>query len=1270
MPDNNLQLQDSDINQESLDQVVDTTSQWLEQAQAGEQYQQQIDETQAAENAQAAAAAEDPRNKEDWGIGGVVKELQSAFMGGIQDTGSSLVTLPERAIDMMTGEMQEEMKSDEGYDAEWDNWFVNDANPIETKTWWGGLIRSATHFGTMAAAIIPAASAAGVGATALGAGRAVTWAGGAMANQWVRAAAVGAASDLASKYSQDANALQMLRDRYGMIDTPFTTNDMDHPALKTFKNVVEGLGIGELANGVFRIMGKGMKRVLPDGRLLDNVEEGIARGEARSASVEEQTLAKAQVELAESGTEFRGHKNKPVANAEQGAPTSKENPVDVRNSQKRVRNELGAEDGSPGSVTTPVQLEIAAKTKGLSEEVIEQTFRDLVSEPRFASEMAAIQAGRTTIKEVWGDAIEAWQRIGLGREAADLTPEEYFKEFFDSPAGRDIGTPDEMLYWSARNVVAADLVVGSLMKEIRDLGIVGRELADIADLGSADGPSKALFDKLLTATTEIRRSELILSDDYAALAARADATPAMRKAALDAQKQFVSTNIQSRVEDSIDAYRLALKVAGESQDDDLFKMIFETVSMNKDINNLKDFDNFLRHKLRGKSFKGKEDVGLIIKGWERVMVNSMLSSPKTPMRALIGTSTATFMRPLSTAVGAFSMGDGATMRASLASMNAMREAIPEAWKLFRGRLNSYWAGDIATIKNRFTEYTKGEDNWAMYGDFVENSGRATDGDKAAYYMANMARGLNDNKFLTYSTKLMASIDDTFGYLLARAKGREKAYREALDLFNQGKVTEITPQVLREGEDRFLKDIIDADGNIRLDTDLGKNVEAARREVTLTQDLNGFAKGLDKVFGETPWAKPFFLFARTGVNGLTLTAKHTPGFNFLVKEYNDIARATLDDLSSVAKYGINNAEDLINAKALQQGRLLVGGSLISMAGIHFMNGGLTGNGPTDRSKRAAWIDAGYVPRSINIGGVWVGYDSFEPFNQIFAAVADIGDHSQLMGEEWTKDNFQKLSLVLMQAATSKSYLQGMGDFVDLLSGEPGKQEKILAGLMNNTMPLGGLRNDIGKLFNPYMKELNNGWQDTFRNRNQLFEYGPGQDLAIKYDLLNGRPIRDHDFPTRMWNMFIPVPLNLDQGPGRKLLFDSGYDLRLSTYYGPDGTDLTESPELRSLYQEYIGQQNIEAKLNKLSKDPRIQLSLQMMYHDMRNGNRDEDPMKAYHHNKVIRKLFARAKNIAWAKMRRDSEVQRLIEEDDKRKARTKRQLKKSQDFYGVLQMQNK
>ena len=53
----------------------------------------------------------------------------------------------------------------------------------------------------------------------------------------------------------------------------------------------------------------------------------------------------------------------------------------------------------------------------------------------------------------------------------------------------------------------------------------------------------------------------------------------------------------------------------------------------------------------------------------------------------------------------------------------------------------------------------------------------------------------------------------------------------------------------------------------------------------------------------------------------------------------------------------------------------------------------------------------------------------------------------------------------------------------------------------------------------MKELNSGWQDAIRNRNLITE-GLAIDggLPTKYDMLNGKPIRNWDFPTRMFNMF--------------------------------------------------------------------------------------------------------------------------------------------------------
>ena len=121
------------------------------------------------------------------------------------------------------------------------------------------------------------------------------------------------------------------------------------------------------------------------------------------------------------------------------------------------------------------------------------------------------------------------------------------------------------------------------------------------------------------------------------------------------------------------------------------------------------------------------------------------------------------------------------------------------------------------------------------------------------------------------------------------------------------------------EANFNADIFDEDGMLK---DSAANF--AKREATLTQDLDGFSKKLENAFNTTPWARPFFLFARTGVNGLKLTAKNTPGFNFFVEEFNQIARAKPGmDLTELNKYGIETAQDLANAKAVQTGRVAMG-----------------------------------------------------------------------------------------------------------------------------------------------------------------------------------------------------------------------------------------------------------------------------------------------------------------------------------------------------------
>ena len=69
-----------------------------EEAEKQQAYQQQQELQLENEAAQAKAELDDPREREGGGgLKGVVKEVQSAIGGGLQDTASSVVTLPRKS---------------------------------------------------------------------------------------------------------------------------------------------------------------------------------------------------------------------------------------------------------------------------------------------------------------------------------------------------------------------------------------------------------------------------------------------------------------------------------------------------------------------------------------------------------------------------------------------------------------------------------------------------------------------------------------------------------------------------------------------------------------------------------------------------------------------------------------------------------------------------------------------------------------------------------------------------------------------------------------------------------------------------------------------------------------------------------------------------------------------------------------------------------------------------------------------------------------------
>ena len=1211
-------MSDSYIDRESLDLAADKMEEYLKELEEKDAQQEAVEQQAEEKEEQALAQQEDPRNSETWGAKAFIKEGQSILSGGLQDTASSIATFPERTVDALSGEMQEQRETTGTYKPDWTPFDSYD-NPIETKTWWGKQLRGLVHFGSLAAGTVLAAKgAAATGIISIPAGLVALTKANA-----VRGLAVGAASDLISKESDEQNALGALRDRYGWADTIISTKDTDSPVTMKIKNIVEGMGIGLFFDGMAYALKKGSTQVV----------DQIAK---RNKSIKDQTVEAGVAQLRKGEAEFRADKNAPIAEPHQGAHTSEVDPQVAREQLSRTRKEWGQEEGSTGSVTRPLERERIAQEGATDDATVERIMKTLMSSDKFAKELEKAKGNRATLAATFRESIEAHQRITEGRNAVDMSPEEYLKELFET---NDVVDGQEI--WTSKNVVVADLVIGSLIKQLRDTGIAAREISDLVDITDVDGPAKQLVDTMLTALYQTKKARFVKSDSFRALAAGKKT------------KKTIDEAVQADIADAKESIMSMLKISKDNADDDMVNAIIEAFSIMDDVNTLEDFDQWARTVIKGGKLN-KNDIdrtGALIRELEGVMTNSVLSGPKTPIRAIMGTSAATFLRPLSTALGAVVRypfdGDAATLRSSLAAINGMIEAIPESFTLFRTKLNSYWKGDLATIKTRYSEFSRGDQNWELIRRWAEDSGRATAGDTAAFRLANIARNLNDSNFLTYSTKIMAATDDAFAYILGRAKMREKAMRRVMELQGNGIQTpQITKKLMQAYEDDFYSQVFDSAGNI---TDEATGF--ARKEVTLTQELTGFAKGLNDVFTATPLAKPFFLFARTGVNGLALTGKYTPGFNFLVKEFNDIAFANPNNLESVAKYGIFTPEELANARALQTGRLAIGSAVTFMAAMAWMRGDLNGNGPVDRSKRQMWIDGKWEPRTIKLGAVRVGYDNFEPFNLIMSTIADVGDASELMGEEWTESELQKISLVIAQAVTSKSYLAGIQSFVDLFAGRPGQFDRIVAGLGNNIVPLAGLRNEMGRLFTPYMREIGSGIDQSIRNRNLITERLAGNNqLPIKYDMLNGKPLKDWDFLTRAYNAVSPISLSLDQSPGRNFLFNSGYDLRMSTYYAPDSTNLTDNPRVRSEFQRLIGEQNLERELDKLAVDSKILASMEQMYADIRAGKRAQYDARDYYHNIIIDRLFQRARRRAWAQLSSNQEAMELMEEERLKRVR--------------------
>jgi len=963
---------------------------------------------------------------------------------------------------------------------------------------------------------------------------------------------------------------------------------------------------------------------------------------------------------AELNTNYGDFKNDPTTVGQRKAP-QRGDVWDITNQSDELNNQIGTSGGTVDEILTPLEKADFSQ-RGIPDPWMTNKAEAYWNDPRLKAQLDF--TGKNTLGSYGDNTLRNTQEI-LGRDAASVDPKDFWGKLFDMKLEPgNWAKLDDVRKFVSKNMITQDALNQSLFKKLRDIADAGGEQIGKNDIFAMGGPMRRIADNLAIGLSNVKKTKFTW--DLAAKKMQAQGGELTEDMVREIQ-EIIAAQGSAFDTEARDGVQFMMRMLENSDTDDLAEALLDVWKASDNIHNWKDFDAWMRQKISGGEFNGKVKTGVLIKELQGVMVNSILSGPKTPLRAIMGTTTNAYLNAINEAFGAIIRSpfthDIASRKASLAKLKGMFELVPEAYQVFRKQLKSKFNSDIADIRTRYSApTTRGDENWHLFGEWTERNGTA--GDKAAFYIANIARKLNNNKLLSWSPRALAATDDTFKWLLARARSKEVGMRQALEVAGRDHV-DFTPELMKQAEEIHYKNLLDADGNLDLSLDSYLNKQF--KEVTLTSELQGFSKKLDNLFNDVPLIKPFYLFARTGINGLNLTYKNTPLLGALHKESIDILRHTGDDFTPLFKYGIENAEDLANARNLFAGRQAVGFATVStMAGM-YMGGQLTGNGPADRQLKQNWINAGWKPNHIYIGDVGFDYTTLEPYNTIFSSIADIGDNIELMGSEWAEKRLQAVAFVIGRGVTGKTYLSGLDQMMQIVQMKPGSMDKGVANILNNSIPLAGLRNEFGKWANPHMKELNSDMWTSIRNRNQATEFLAADPLPAKSDLLNGKPIKNWNIIGRSFNAISPIALDIrNDTPGRKLLLDSNYDLKSTTFaYG--GYSFVKDAHVRAHFQNAIGTvpitigfkkfKNVEEALGYLATRQDVKKSMAKMKADGSNpANWDLDP-NTYPHNTLIDNVMNQARAKAWAKINQPDHpgyerVQALKSKEDGKDSKTR------------------
>lgn len=1099
-------------------------------------------------------------------------------------------------------------------------------------------------------------------------------------------AASGVAVDAISRQSEDHNALGILKKNiFPWIPDNIATLDSDSPDIKREKNIKEGVGLG-LAIDVLGAAIKGVKSIM-------KVSDGVEFRPKDDVAQQYFAQATAKVDPTDPGADRLAK-----------SINDRERVLDGWAEQQYAKDPQGLEGPHP-AVNSPLYDDNEKAVLGVSQDAVAQNLVDGVriqrnigtSNGRMATiitesaEKNGLEADnlakRTLVQEVknairdTGDFDATVNGIRMTKKEMVASADYMLKEIIDPNKDVDVVrklfTDDRSVEGIFKTSYINDIQYNAAMQATKQLvnnyiGLdtarasarlqttMAGEVADIAEgvrvMGDAVDTSRQqemIFDKIEYLMSEMGINKYIsgwqLNNKKAWDAVSKSGNPeAIQQFAEEAQAE-ISDAIAQRIAKAKE-FVSTMKEIKETNPAFLRPLIEAYELTNGKVDTIDKLNKWYQSStglLRKAIINGDPEVpSVVMQGIWGTIYNSILSATLTPLRAFTGNLTALFSKPISILGGSLIGGDMDTFKRSVVQFGNVGEhlqkAMEHAGDIFRKAANNpdtvpYGLDDLAE---------RNADTFMVLENYAKaKAAQGEYGPQAIVGLAKAVKDLNDHPWVRYSANLMTSGDAFVRSFMANFEARGRAYDEMMVKYGN-----VTPEGLREAQSKVYAEMFDANGVI---TD--KAVEHASREIAMNLDSPA-VQGLSALLNRFPVIKPFIMFPRTSMNILSFAHKHSPLALAWGESNRILTASTPSEIAEVMKSrGISDFTDQQwkQVVAETKGRIALGTLTTLSATMLYLSGSLTGNGPYDKEARNARIKAKWVPRSIRnpITGEWHSYDAFEPFATYLALIADIGDNVDSLGTSTTEQLYSKLAFAFSMNITNKSFLAGLTPLTDMLSGNEAGFQRFIANQANNLLPYAGLRNQLGQLMYPGLREVDDEFGQLMRNRNAWLDaISPESALPYARDFIDGSRIRDYEPMTRIMNSVLPFKTNPSAEPYRQWLIDTEFQampvLKKST------AGIEYSPRERELIGQYMGEYgNLPEEITKLMKRKDLQKDLQFYKtarRDLNVSGEDLNLAKSRVHRE-IKRVFGNAKARAEAMMysnypqlRREAQIKSLRE----------------------------